>query len=427
VVTSDKVRENRRSRRERARWHGGRVADGYRTHLPECPGRTTVVRDGPDGVQRSFSVRGCSCPTDVLHRDPAREATIAAVWDLLARSPLSWEGLADALNEAGYRRRSGAKLAWVGVHRIGENPHYAGIMTCDRWEDSHDVGRFARLRPLSKTSMRPSEGSIVNPYVSEDEFWRIHRLRYEGDRRHLRRSKRGGSNELTGLVYCPACGGPMTSEYGMSKKTGRKGRPREAPIKRYAYILCARAKVDASSCAAGRKRYTVAAFGKALVEQLAATAVMDDAAIIKALQLRDPGRPRNSLQREQPQLESQLAEADVTRRFLQKERALERITDDEYQRDLFDLRSRTEQTKRRLEEIEAALSSTRGRPSFALVRRTVAWLSAHWASLTIAERGEAFRLLVARVTVSPDGLPKVLQYGPGFVDAPTRVRLGAAG
>ena len=94
-VTSDKVRESRRSRRERARWQGGRVPDGYRTHTPECPGRSNVKRQGPDGVERTFTVRSCSCPSDVLYRDPQREATISAIWQLLARSPLSWQGLAD--------------------------------------------------------------------------------------------------------------------------------------------------------------------------------------------------------------------------------------------------------------------------------------------------------------------------------------------
>jgi len=426
-VTSDKVRESRRSRRERARWQGGRVPDGYRTHTPECLGRSNVKRQGPDGVERTFTVRSCSCPSDVLYRDPAREATITAVWELLGRSPLSWQGLANALNEAGHRRRSGGLLVWNDVHRIGENPHYAGIMVCDRWEQHRDVGRFARMNPLERTSLRPSDGAIVDPYISEEEFWRIHQSRYRGDRRHLRRSKRGGSNELVGLVTCPGCQTRMTSLYSISSKVCGSGYARKAPRKRYSYLICAQAKQDKDACVVGRRRFAIEPLTKALVEQLAATVAMSDAAIMKALQLRDPEKSHKALQREHVQLESHIIEADATRRFLQKERAVDRLTDDEYQRDLFELRRTTEQAKRRLQEVRSMLGTTHARPSFATVRRTVAWLAENWAALTSAERGEALRLLVTRATIGTDGKLKVLEYGPGFVDAPSGIRLGAAG
>lgn len=425
-VTSDKVRESRRSRRERARWQGGRVPDGFRTHTPECPGRAKVTRQDPDGVERTFTVRSCSCAADILHRDPIRESTIVAIWDLLARSPLSWQAMADALNEKGYRRRSGGLFVWNDLHRIGENPHYAGIMVSDRWEVHRDAGRFARLNPLERASLRPSAGAIVDPYVSEEEFWRIHQVRYRGERRHLRRSKRGGSNELMGMVMCPGCSTPMTSSYSLSKKINGNGSVRKVPRKRYAYLLCAQAKKDPSSCVIGRKRFLVEPLGKALVEHLAATAAMSDAAIVKALQLQEPGKPRKALQREHTQLEAQIAEADVTRRFLQRERAIERITDDEYQRDLFDLRRVTETARTRLEDVRRLLNTTHARPTFSVVRTAVTWLADNWALVTPAERAEALRMLVGRMTIGPNGTPKVLEYGPGFVDPASQVRLGAA-
>lgn len=424
-VVSDKVRENRRSRRERARWQGGRAADGYRTHAPDCPGRSSITRTGPDGVARSFTVRSCSCPTDVLYRDPAREPFILAVWALLARSPLSWAGMADALNDAGHRRRSGKPLTWRDVDRIGKNPHYAGVMTSEVWEKDRE-GRFARMKPLAHASLRPAEGSIVGPYVSEDEFWRIHKLRYEGERRHLRRGTRGGSNELLGIMMCPGCQTPMTSLYALSNKRCGSGYARKAPRKKYAYLTCALAKKDPGGCRLGRKRFKVEQLGQALVQQLAATATMSDSAIMRALQLREPGQPRKTLQREQAKVEAAIGENDTTRRFLQRERAVGRITDDEYQRDLFELRRVTDQLKRRLEELRSSLRTTRARPSFTLVRQTVSWLAENWAILTVPERAEALRLLVTRVTIDLDGRPRVLEYGPGFVDAATDVRLGAA-
>ena len=83
--------------------------------------------------------------------------------------------------------------------------------------------------------MRPAEGCIVDPYVSEDEFRRIHKLRYRGARRHLRRGKRGGSNELLGMFFCPGCNTAMTSSYTLSNKLCGSGYPRKSTRKRYAY------------------------------------------------------------------------------------------------------------------------------------------------------------------------------------------------
>jgi DNA invertase Pin-like site-specific DNA recombinase len=103
-ITSDKVRESRRSRRERARWQGGAAPDGYRTHVRECAGLTMVHRKGADGETRTFRVRSCSCLADVLHRDPDREATVLAVWHHLKRAPLSWNALTEHVNARGLRR-----------------------------------------------------------------------------------------------------------------------------------------------------------------------------------------------------------------------------------------------------------------------------------------------------------------------------------
>ena len=79
-ITSGKVKEARRSRRERKLWQGGSPPDGYRTHVRDCPGPSIVERDGAEGSM-TYKQRACSCRPDVLHIDPKREATIRTLWD----------------------------------------------------------------------------------------------------------------------------------------------------------------------------------------------------------------------------------------------------------------------------------------------------------------------------------------------------------
>jgi DNA invertase Pin-like site-specific DNA recombinase len=88
-ITKEKVSEARRSRRERGKWQGGSPPDGYRTHVPECPGLVVRYRDAPDGVRHSMNVRACDCDETKLYRDPSRAATIAAIWKVLELPSMS--------------------------------------------------------------------------------------------------------------------------------------------------------------------------------------------------------------------------------------------------------------------------------------------------------------------------------------------------
>jgi DNA invertase Pin-like site-specific DNA recombinase len=422
-ITSDKVRESRRSRRERARWQGGAAPDGYRTHVRECAGLTMVHRKGADGETRTFRVRSCSCLADVLHRDPDREATVLAVWHHLKRAPLSWNALTEHVNARGLRRPNGKPFLWTDLYRMGQNPHYAGIMTTDRWIRDSASGVATRQRPLCEQSLRPTEDAIIEPYITEDDFWRLQRERYGRQTRYLPRSANGSTSELTGLVFCPKCDTRMIWSISLSSKICGSGAPRKAPRKRYIYGLCPKAR--AGTCS-HKKKFRVDTASRSLVEQLATIATMSDAAIVEALRQRKSGVSSKALQRELLGLEKRIAEADETRRFIQKERALGRITAEEYERDLFAFRESTEKAKDRMRKIETELSSARAKQTYGPVREIITWLAARWDNLTVPERAEVLRLLVRRVTIDADGNPKVLEYGPGFAETPSVAMLRLA-
>lgn len=124
----------------------------------------------------------------------------------------------DDVNAKGLRRPNGTPWRWHDLYRIGENPHYCGILAYDRWfRDEHD-GTIKRKRPLNEQQLVPDNDCIPDPYVSEEIFWNVYKRRFNHQTRYARRSQNGTVSELTGLLYCPECGRVMSSLFGLSSK-----------------------------------------------------------------------------------------------------------------------------------------------------------------------------------------------------------------
>jgi len=64
--------------------------------------------------------------------------------------------------------------------------------------------------------------------------------------------------------------------------------------------------------------------------------------------------------------------------------------------------------------------------SFTAVRKTVSWLASKWSALTVLECAAMLRLLITRVTIDADGSPKILEFGPGFIEPAAGARLHRA-
>ncbi|MDP9024124.1 MAG: recombinase family protein [Candidatus Eremiobacteraeota bacterium] len=409
-VISDKVRENRASRRARGKWQGGSTADGFRNHRRECPGLVDVVRETPDGERKTFRVRACDCPNTILERDPAREGVIAFVWERLQRSAMSYEGIAVEARAAGFTRAIGTPLTWNDVYRIGLNPHYAGIMATNRFiRNAHDPAD-KHVRPLLEQSFQPAGDAIPEPYVSEAVFWEVYDRRYATS--HHRSVRRGSTFELYGILRCPECGKLMRGyRRKSSEKTGH-GRTRKSP-----HIWTRFATCGTATCEAAKRRgyLRVDPFGKALIEKLAALVVLDDDAMAEALRLvRPEARSQPALQRERRELERAIATAQSARHVLIADRAADRISQKDYEAEVFAFRRDAEAAKERLRAVESHLSEMTSKPTFEPARMGIRYLADRWDDLTVAERAEGLRLLVTHVTWDADRSPVIVEWGPAF-------------
>ncbi len=426
-IVSAKVREQRRSRRERAQWQGGRTPDGYRTHEPDCKGRVEVPNVGPDGTEHAPSlVRACKCDKTILHRDPAREACIAFIWKMLETSPLSWQGMADAINDAGYRNKYGHLWTWGTLYRFGENAHYAGVLAYDKWDEDGKA-----LRPLDEQTLEPDNKAIPDPYIGIETFRAIHARRYKAKTRHQRRSTSGSTSELTGLLFCVECDRQMSSFISQSGRLNRHGNPRTTPVRKLIYMRCQNAQGRYATCS-NKRPVRVAYVGETLMGVLASVSVMSDDAILAAMQLRKSETATRALERERNHLEEVVATAAAARHHIVRLVASRAISQAEGEADLFLHKQDRAKAETRLREVEAELSRSHAVPDLAAARNVITWLRENWTSLTVAERAEALRLLVDRATYEPNGsvsptVVRIVAFGRAFVEpaalpAATKIR-----
>jgi DNA invertase Pin-like site-specific DNA recombinase len=423
-ITSGKVKEARRSRRERKLWQGGSPPDGYRTHVRDCAGPLTVERTGAEG-STAYRQRACSCRPDVLHIDPKREATLRYLWRLLETSPMSWNGIAEQMTEGGHRRPDGKPFRWNDVYRIGENPHYCGILATNRSiRDAYD-GTVMRRRPLPEQGLVVSPEAIPQPYIEEAAFWSIWKRRFNKQTRHLTRAKNGASSELTGLVACPDCGSTMRTTYSLSSKICGNGKPRNTPRKKYVYLRCPRSSVVISvreSNCRNRQKVRADILSRRLIDDLARLVELSDDAVIKAMRLeRRASVDLVALAEEKRTLVRTAKMSNEARHVLTKQLVAGVLTDAEFQAEMFRFRAEANECETRILTIDESMSRTCVRPDFDRARKTIAWLSDKWTILTVCERAEALRLFVGRVTYAIAGTPSPIRVnfltaGPAFAD-----------
>lgn len=423
-ITRAKVSEARRSRRERGQWQGGATPDGYRTHNVDCGGLRTRTKTNLDGKIHEFRIRVCDCPQTTLQRDPIRESVIHDIWALLVSSPLSWQGMTDEINARGHRRPNGTPFRWHDLYRIGENPHYAGVMTTDRWiRDQHD-GAIKRKRQLEDQKFSRDTDSILDPFIDEATFWDVYEKRFNGQARYHLRARNGSACELSGLLVCFTCGGRMVASQALSSKKNGSGRPRKAPPKRYTYLACAAARERDPRCS-NRQRVRADVISRLIIEKVAQTTSLDDDQIIDALSLQRATASATVLQAEQKRLTRELSTADSIRHKLTKQMVDGVFTDAEFQAEMFAFRRDRATAETRLAEVERELASQHSRPDFDGARTTLTWLRDRWDDLTTIERAEALRLLVQSATYDPTGTTQtthvgIVRYGPAFLEPPAR-------
>lgn len=418
-ITKGKVCEARRSRRERGKWQGGSTPDGYRTHTQECEGLVTRYRDGADGTRHAMRVRACNCDDTKLYRDPARAHTIAAIWNVLETSPLSWQAMTDDINAAGHRRLDGAPYRWNDLYRLGENPHYAGVMAFDRWDRSAHDGVIVRRKRLVDQTLIRDTGSIEDPFISEDTFWDVQRRRYGKQIRNLRRAKNGTVSELTGILVCPSCSKLMSSLTARSSSKTGHGNPRLSPPKTYIYMWCKDAQGKTPTCS-NRQRVRVQPISEALIREVSRVARLSDDTIMAALQLQRAHGSSMNLRIERSRLSKVISTSNDARHRLVQLLGSGALTQGEVEQELFALRKDRMNAEDRIRDIDLDLAAEHARTDFEQARKIVTWLAETWASLTTLERAETLRLLISKASYVPVRSPypdsiRITSFGDAFI------------
>ena len=345
---------------------------------------------------------------------------IRYIWSLLESSSLTWQGMADDVNANGFRRLNGKPFGWNDLYRIGQNPHYAGMLRFDLYvRDKHD-GTIKRQQPLRDQNIVSDTGSAPEPYISPETFWSAQERRYNHQTRYHLRAKNGCSSELTGLLRCPECGNAMSSYYQMSGRLTGHGNPRRSPRKYYYYQRCAAAQGSRPTCG-NRKPVRVEHLSKMLVELIAETASMSDEAIVEALQLHRSKDSIEALEAERRRLVKSIETAKKAKHELTKLFASGAMTQAEVEADLFEHRRDRATAEARIRDIDVELARQHPRPDFKRARSAVSWLVERWTDLTVWEKAEALRLLVDAISYEPNGTVypdavRILAYGRAFLE-----------
>jgi hypothetical protein len=326
------------------------------------------------------------------------------------------------VNARGFRRLNGTPFRWHDLYRIGENPHYAGGLTTDRWHRDRE-GNVIGRKPLQEQTILWDAESIHDPYVTRATFESNHTRRFDKITRNIPRSPRGGVSELTGILVCPACQRQMSSITTLSPLLNRNGKPRKTPRKRYPNMQCSHAKQYHPTCS-NKNQVRVATISLLLINHIEQVAQMPDDAILTALRLYRSEGNVQMLERERDALRESMARTDDRRRYIHDMVTRGAQTPAEGERDIFALQRTNTEAQARIREIDVELSRQHAKPDFQYARSTITWLAANWSQLAVREKAEALRLLLKRATYTANGTAHpaqaiVLEYGPAFIEPVT--------
>ncbi|WP_082413700.1 recombinase family protein [Thermoanaerobacter thermohydrosulfuricus] len=110
-----------------------------------------------------------------------------------------------AMNDSGFRTKTGRHFGKNSIHEILRNEKYRGIYIYNRTA-SKEAGKRNHHKSKSEDEIIRIEGGI--PRIIDDETW-------ERVQERMKRNKKGVNSAketylLSGLIYCGKCGGAMT-------------------------------------------------------------------------------------------------------------------------------------------------------------------------------------------------------------------------
>jgi hypothetical protein len=152
---------------------------------------------------------------------------------------------------------------------------------------------------------------------------------------------------------------------------------------------------------------------------LAETLVLSDEAILDALAIE---------RRSVSDVNALAAERRRLRHALTRQLLAGALTEGEYQKELFHFRPYVTGAEKRLDAIACDLRRSTIKPDLGRARKAVKWLADNWDRLDIAERAEALRLLVSKVTYTTSGCTlvsdvRIVRAGRTFIEPNTGLHM----
>ena len=207
-------------------------------------GRKEKARQG--GWNGGFAPYGYYLKEKNLFIQEEEAEAIRIIYDKFANTEMGYGGVAQYLNLQGIKkiqRQNGKLNEWSGslVRQILDNPVYCGKIAFGRRAKEKIKGTKNQYRQAWQEDYIVAEGKH-EAIVSEELWNRVREKRIETGIKPPSKIGKERSHLLTGLLRCPACGGPMyTNKHAWTNKDGT--------YKEVYYYVCSRNRnVRGKSC-----------------------------------------------------------------------------------------------------------------------------------------------------------------------------------
>lgn len=207
-------------------------------------GRKEKARQG--GWNGGFAPYGYYLKDKNLFVQEEEAETIRIIYDKFANTEMGYGGVAQYLNLQGIKkiqRQNGKLNEWSGsfVRQILDNPVYYGKIAFGRRAKEKVKGTKNQYRQAWQEEYIVADGQ--HEAIISEELWnKVREKRIETGIKQPSRVGKERSHLLTGLLRCPACGGPMyTNKHAWTNKDGT--------YKEVYYYVCSRNRnVRGKSC-----------------------------------------------------------------------------------------------------------------------------------------------------------------------------------
>lgn len=186
-------------------------------------GRREKARQG--GWNGGFAPYGYYLKDNQLMIEESEAKAIQIIYEKFGNSDIGYGGIAKYLNLQGVKkivRQNGKLETWSGhlVRQILDNPVYCGKIAYGRRTREKVKGTKAEYKQVYTDDYILEDGKHEG-IVSEELWQKVHAKRIATGIKQPSKTGKDRSHLLTGIMKCPACGGPMyTNKHAWTNKDG---------------------------------------------------------------------------------------------------------------------------------------------------------------------------------------------------------------